>query len=124
MPAATAAPAPPLEPPADRFRSHGLRVSPKCLFSVVAACANSGKFVRPKILKPAPKKTLRQIAVEIRNVAFAELAAALLGAAFLGSTDIFEKQRHAGERTHEVCILAQALCAIFINLDDCVEPCI
>ncbi len=35
MPAATAAPAPPLDPPALRAGSHGLRTGPNSLFSVV-----------------------------------------------------------------------------------------
>ena len=53
MPAATAAAAPPLEPPALRARFHGLRVAPYSTGSVVVAKAISGVLVRPKVLNPA-----------------------------------------------------------------------
>ena len=51
-PAATAAPAPPLEPPAVRVRSHGLRVSPKRRLSVEPRQAYSGVLVRPTMIAP------------------------------------------------------------------------
>ena len=53
MPAATAAAAPPDEPPAVRSRSHGLRVLPLCVVSVEAARPISGVIVLPKITRPA-----------------------------------------------------------------------
>src|SRR6516165_8326338 len=42
IPAATAAADPPLEPPGERLRSHGLRVGPYAKGSVVAEDASSG----------------------------------------------------------------------------------
>ena len=53
MPAATAAADPPLEPPALRLGSHGLRVIPVNLHSVDADHPNSGVVVRPRIFRPA-----------------------------------------------------------------------
>ncbi len=44
-PAATSAAVPPLEPPDDRDRSHGLRVAPKRSVSVVAVRPNSESAV-------------------------------------------------------------------------------
>ncbi len=57
-PAATAAPDPPLEPPAVRScpsALHGLTVRPKCGFSVVMPHANSCVFVLPVISAPAAR---------------------------------------------------------------------
>jgi hypothetical protein len=53
MPAATAAPEPPLDPPALRSVFQGLRVGPYAAGSVVACVHNSGTLVRPTITKPA-----------------------------------------------------------------------
>ena len=53
MPAATAAPEPPDEPPGVRSRSHGLRVGPKRRGSVQGTIPNSGLDVLPTITKPA-----------------------------------------------------------------------
>lgn len=55
MPAATAAAEPPLEPPAERSVSHGLRVGPYARGSVVIEPASSGVFVRPTMIKPAAR---------------------------------------------------------------------
>src|SRR5687767_11895071 len=52
MPAATAAAEPPLEPPAECSRFHGLRVAPYASGSVVARIASSGMFVRPSGTRP------------------------------------------------------------------------
>src|SRR5215472_14389219 len=52
-PAATAAAAPPLEPPAVRPRFHGLRVAPNSADSVDGLIPSSGALVLPKITKPA-----------------------------------------------------------------------
>src|SRR6056300_377154 len=51
-PAATAAAAPPLEPPADRVRSWGLRVSPVARDSVDADIPNSDVAVLPTLMAP------------------------------------------------------------------------
>src|SRR5829696_615803 len=55
-PAATAAADPPLEPPADRSRSHGLWQGPKTSGSVVGWMPNSGVLVFPTTTRPAPFK--------------------------------------------------------------------
>src|SRR5919197_3657073 len=52
-PAATAAAAPPEEPPAEWVSRHGLRVGPKSCGSVVAAIPSSGVFFLPIITSPA-----------------------------------------------------------------------
>ena len=53
MPAATADPAPPLEPPGVWPGFHGLRVAPNRLFSVTVIDPNSGVLVRPVRMNPA-----------------------------------------------------------------------
>ena len=53
IPLATAAAAPPEEPPGVRSVSHGLRVGPAWRGSVVGRIPNSGMFVMPTITKPA-----------------------------------------------------------------------
>src|SRR5690349_7672547 len=54
-PYATAAADPPLEPPTDRVRSHGLRHGPCSRDSVVSEDENSGTFVVPTGLNPAAR---------------------------------------------------------------------
>src|SRR6185312_6123681 len=53
IPAATAAAAPPLEPPEVRDKSHGLRQGPSNTDSVVAASPTSGVLDLPRITRPA-----------------------------------------------------------------------
>jgi hypothetical protein len=53
MPAATAAAAPPLEPPGVRVRSQGLLARPNSSGSVTARIANSGRLVLPKMTRDA-----------------------------------------------------------------------
>ena len=55
MPAATAAAAPPDEPPGVRAVSHGLRAGPKRRGSVTGRIPNSGMLVLPTITKPASR---------------------------------------------------------------------
>src|SRR5450432_1262152 len=52
-PAATAAPAPPLEPPADFDRSHGVRAGGATSGSVYAGAPNSAAFDLPSVTVPA-----------------------------------------------------------------------
>jgi len=52
-PAATAAAAPPLEPPGVRARSHGLFVRPKTGLSVCRSASSSETFVLPRTIAPA-----------------------------------------------------------------------
>ena len=54
-PAASAAAAPPLDPPGVRVVSHGLRHAPFSSDSVTATVPNSGVFVLPMIVKPAER---------------------------------------------------------------------
>ena len=54
-PAASAAAAPPLDPPGVRSRFHGFRVAPFSSDSVKATVPNSGVFVFPRITKPASR---------------------------------------------------------------------
>ncbi len=53
MPAASAAAAPPDEPPAVRERSYGLRVTPNTSLKVWPPAANSGMLVLPMVTAPA-----------------------------------------------------------------------
>jgi hypothetical protein len=55
-PAVTAAAAPPLDPPAVRDVSHGLRQAPLSSDSVTAVVPNSGVFVLPMSTKPAARR--------------------------------------------------------------------
>src|SRR5918994_5820149 len=52
-PAAIALPEPPDEPPGVRWRSHGLRVTPKVGDSVQGVIVSSGTLVLPRITAPA-----------------------------------------------------------------------
>src|SRR3954470_15987546 len=52
-PAASAALAPPLDPPGVRSSDHGLRVTPNFGLSVRTLCANSGRLVFPMQIAPA-----------------------------------------------------------------------
>ena len=56
MPPATAAEAPPEEPPEERAVSQGLRVLPKRVFSATVIGPNSGVLVRPQRTKPAASR--------------------------------------------------------------------
>ena len=52
-PAATAAAEPPLEPPAVRSRSHGLRAGPYATESVIGLRASSERLLLPRMASPA-----------------------------------------------------------------------
>jgi hypothetical protein len=56
MPEATAAAAPPDDPPVVRAVSHGLRAAPYRRGSVVGTMPISGMFVIPTMTKPASRK--------------------------------------------------------------------
>ena len=53
--AASAAPAPPDEPPEVRLVLNGLAVAPNTLFVVFEPTANSGELVFPKTMPPAAR---------------------------------------------------------------------
>ena len=55
MPDASAQAAPPLDPPADRVGSTGLRVTPNTLLNVWEPAANSGTLVLATNTAPAPR---------------------------------------------------------------------
>src|SRR4029077_10441541 len=61
-PAATAAAAPPLDPPAERSGAHGLAVAPNSRLSVNGLHPNSGVFVLPSKIAPAPRNRSATIA--------------------------------------------------------------
>ena len=61
IPDATAAAAPPLDPPGVRVVSHGLRVAPHATGSVVGTLPSSGLFVRPAITSPAARWRLTSV---------------------------------------------------------------
>src|SRR3954462_8103896 len=63
--AATAAPAPPEEPPDECARFHGLRVGPNSRDSVVGSKPNSGLALLPKIVMPAFRN--RCVSVPLRS---------------------------------------------------------
>src|SRR6478752_4204617 len=56
IPAATAAPDPPDEPPGVRVTSHGFRAGPHSTDSVMPLAPNSGVLVLPKTTSPASRK--------------------------------------------------------------------
>ena len=58
MPAATAADAPPLDPPEDLFKSQGFLVGPYRTGSVVTVKPSSGELVLPNIFNPESKVLL------------------------------------------------------------------
>src|SRR3954471_15707689 len=63
MRAATAAPAPPEEPPEECARFHGLRVAPNSCDSVVGISPNSGLELLPKMVTPALRKRWARVPV-------------------------------------------------------------
>lgn len=65
MPAATAAAAPPEDPPGLRCRSHGLRVGPHASGSVMPFAPNSGVFVFPKMTSPASIQRCTTVACSV-----------------------------------------------------------
>src|SRR6202000_2451469 len=63
MRAATAAPAPPDEPPGECSRFQGLRVGPCSRHSVVGINPNSGEALLPKIVTPELRKRCDSVPV-------------------------------------------------------------
>ena len=76
IPAATAAAAPPLEPPGVRVGSHGLRVGPHAIGCVVGRLPISGLLVRPAITSPAALKRATSV-VSVRSTIAASFSARL-----------------------------------------------
>src|SRR6202521_498515 len=61
--AATAAPAPPEDPPEECLGFHGFRVGPNRRDSVVGSNPNSGVELLPKIVRPASRKRWARVLV-------------------------------------------------------------
>src|SRR3954447_21514710 len=61
--AATAAPAPPEEPPDECARFHGLRVGPNSRGSVLGIRPNSGLELLPKMVTPLSRKRCARVPV-------------------------------------------------------------
>ena len=72
IPAATAAAAPPLDPPGVRSSAHGLRVGPQASGCVVGRLPISGVFVRPAMTSPAALNLATRVvsAVSILRASF------------------------------------------------------
>ena len=68
IPAATAAAAPPLEPPGVFVRSYGLRVAPKTALNVCEPAPNSGVFVLPMIERAGGAQALDEQRVVLGHV--------------------------------------------------------
>src|SRR5439155_4050470 len=76
IPAATAAAAPPLDPPGVRSSDHGLRVAPQASGCVVGRLPISGLFVRPAITRPAALNRATNV-VSAASILAASLSATL-----------------------------------------------
>ena len=63
MPAATAAPLPPDDPPGTRVTSQGFRVGPNAEFWVVLPMPNSSRFVFPRTMPSS--RSIRLMAVAL-----------------------------------------------------------
>src|SRR5208337_2940978 len=70
---ATAAPAPPLEPPTPRSGFHGFRVGPHARVSVAIEGPHSGTVVWPRVINPAARNRFATFEVE-RAVKWASLS--------------------------------------------------
>ena len=99
MPAATAAAAPPDEPPGVRSRSHGLRVMPK-LESVAPKTHSSGTVVRPTTTAPA-RRNRRTISWSNSLGAADDAADADPHGLAADGDVVLDRDRHAGQRQRE-----------------------
>ena len=101
MPAATAAADPPLEPPGDASRSHGLCVGPCASGSVVGDVVSSGTFVRPSDDEPGASRNRRVSSVsasETQRVVAQEAHAVLVAVARGVLHGVLQQDGHASER--------------------------
>ena len=97
MPAATAAEAPPLDPPALWLGFQGLRVGPKRAGSVVAVKAELGRVAAPDDDDPGRLQALDQRAVVVGDEAVEEPAAVGDRRAGVELIEILHQVGHAGE---------------------------
>ena len=94
---ASAAAAPPLEPPAERVVSHGLRVAPKTGLNVCEPAPHSGVLVLPTMIAPAARSALDEQRVGGRHVVAEERRA--VRRAHAGRVDqILVRDRQAVQR--------------------------
>ncbi len=100
MPLATAAAAPPLDPPGERVVSHGLWVAPQAIGSVVGTLPSSGLLVRPAITSPASRKRLDQRGVGVRDRTRVLQRDVAVGDALAGiaGEQVLDQERHAAKR--------------------------
>ncbi len=100
MPLATAAAAPPLDPPGERLVSHGLWVAPQASGSVVGTLPSSGLLVRPAITKPAVAVAADQSGVGVRDhlLVLERDVAVADGLTGIAGEQVFDEERHATER--------------------------
>ena len=96
-PAATAAAAPPEEPPGTRARSHGLRVVKNAEFSVDEPIANSSMLSLPSSTAPAVEQPRDHGGVVGRHEALQDLRAAG-GADPARAEHVLDRDRHPVER--------------------------
>ena len=99
MPAATAAAAPPEEPPGVRPRSQGLRAGPKRSGSVTPLAPNSGVLVLPKITRPASSQRCTTVACAGVGVLRQGAAAGGRRQAGVVLAEVLDQERDAGERS-------------------------
>ena len=98
MPEATAAALPPLDPPGEYSRRHGLPVVPKTRFSVYPSVANSGRFVLPTITAPASDESPGHRAVPGRRRRVDEQQRSLRGDHALDVFEVLDQHGNPGER--------------------------
>ena len=96
-PVATAAAAPPDEPPAVRERSHGFRVTPKSGLSVNGLWPNSGVVVLPMRMAPA-SRSRRTGTASSAGTWSAKISEPIVVRIALGEQQILDRERHAVER--------------------------
>ena len=103
MPPATAAAAPPLEPPGVRSVSHGLRLMPKRLFSAAVITPKAGVLVRAQSTKPASTKRVDdQLAALARALGRAVRAVRNRPAG--DRRQVLDRHRHAEKRRGVVAV--------------------
>ncbi len=101
IPAATAAAAPPLDPPDVRSRLQGLLTRPNISESDTPLRPNSGRLVLPKMTNPDFEVAAHGIGVRLGDDRAHRTAAPGGRQAGVVVAEILEEQRHAGERSRE-----------------------
>ena len=97
MPPATAAAAPPLEPPGERSVSQGLRLIPWRVFSAAVITPNAGVLVRPQSTKPASTSASTTSSLSLAR-ALRRAVRAVGHRPSRHRREILDRHRHAEER--------------------------